>query len=199
MQDSSWQLTQSLVQEEVTTSRAVRYKTLAANQLNLHMQWASPAGTQPAPPQEPHRSLGHHHPLQQAALDRPQHSQRRPCTKPTPWPSPSPKPPAQNHVRSPGVTSGGPHGDLPVYISVGFCLLLLSHFVHRHNLAPSSSSADTLLWRLGHGGGCHGRSHRREQPWRSKRPTGPAEPQPGLSMCCLWEQNSQFRQWTEGI
>lgn len=159
----------------------MRNRTLAANQLNFHIQCASPAGTQPAPPQEPHRSLGTLYSRTWINLS----TLRSRWTVPTPWPSPSPKPPAQPQVKSLGVQSGRPMEICQTTSEWGP--------VTFYSQAPSSSPADMKAgpWRW-----CHGRIHRREQPWRGKKPTAPAEPQPELHMGCLWEQNSQLRQGT---
>lgn len=91
LQDSSWQLTQSLVPGG--GDYIERGGTKLWLQINRIFTWNGPA------------QLGHnlhfpksawgHHPLQQD-LDPPQHFQRRPWTVPTPGPSPSP-----NHQHSP--------------------------------------------------------------------------------------------------
>lgn len=180
MQDSSWQLTQLLVpgggdyiqrhEEQNSGCKSTEF-SYSMGQPSWDTTCTSPGASQvPGAPFT--AGLGSTSALSGAPGLSPHHGQ-----------APSPKPPAQPQVRSLGVQSGGPMEICQTTPERGP--------VTFYSQAPSSSCADM---RLG-----HGRIHRREQPWRSKKPAAPAEPQPGLHICCLWEQNSQLRQGTEGV
>lgn len=76
-------------------------------------------------------------------------------------------------------------------LALGSCFLLLSHFVLRHSHDPCFSTADMLLGNVGQGGGC-------QHPWKitalkSRMPTGPADPHPGLYASWGAEQQIQAK------
>lgn len=181
MQDSSWQLTQLLVPGGGDYIQRHEEQNSGCKSTEFSYSMCQPSWdttcTSPRAPQVPGTpfiaGLGSSQHFQEP-LDCP-HTMAKPLSKATST--------APGEVS--GVQSGGP---------MEICQTTSEWSpVTFYSQAPSSSPADMKAgpWRW-----CHGRIHRREQPWRGKKPTAPAEPQPGLHMGCLWEQNSQLRQGT---
>lgn len=170
---------------------------LPANQLRLHIRWASPAATQPAPPPArastgPWGTIILHSRQPWTNINRSQRCYVESLDYTHTMAKSLPKPPAEPHVRSHGVTSreapwrsaslhhhGSPASSCHILFT-GITTLHPSHLLTcRWGIWAREVATST---------------HGRQQPWRCRRPAGP---HPGLYTCCLQGQNGKYRQRIE--